>query len=347
MDEDDLRSDLEAAFEEQEEEISGEPEEAGGSEEDTEEPLGAEEAEGGEPEAEAEDQSDDPEPDEEEEGEAENDEPDDDTPAPTSWNAQAREHWDNLPKNLKEYVHERERQFATAIQRNTESAKFGDHVSHVLRPFEAVMQMEGADPIQAIHGMALTASTLRMGTPSQKAQMIAKMVNDYGVDIQHLDSALVGEEIATPEETRMMQMVQQQLQPMQQFMQNYQQNQQMQGSSVDSEIQEFQNDSNNEFFSDLRELMGDIIEMNSKRGKSLTLQESYDIACKMDPTVSNILENRQAQTSVMSAAKKTAAKKKAASSVRSGSPRTRAPKESDEQSSLRSDLEAAWEDYAT
>ena len=58
MDEDDLRSDLEAAFEEQEEEeISGEPEEAGGSEEDTEEPLGAEEAEGGEPEAEAEDQA--------------------------------------------------------------------------------------------------------------------------------------------------------------------------------------------------------------------------------------------------------------------------------------------------
>ena len=268
---------------------------------------------------------------------------------PASWKPEVREHWKNLPAPVREEVERRERDFAVAIQRNSEAAKFGDHISHVLRPFEAVMQMEGASSVEAIHGMAVTAATLRMGTPQQKAKMAAKIVSDYDIDIEMLDSALAGEDMPNPEQNKLMEMIEARLKPVQEFMTTSQRTRQDQtaqrNTQVDTEISAFASDPKNEFFNDVREDMGDLVEMAHRRGRRMTIDEAYQIAISARPDLKKILDGRGGGDRVRAAAAAAKAKKNAASSVAS-STLTPGHVKSGEARSLRDDIAAAWDDAA-
>jgi len=79
--------------------------------------------------------------------------------------------------------------------------------------------------------------------------------------------------------------MQQQLQPVMQYFGQQQAQRQRALADINSnasgEVQMFSNEDGHEFFDDVRELMADIIDLQTKRGATISLQDAYDRAIKI------------------------------------------------------------------
>jgi hypothetical protein len=184
-----------------------------------------------------------------------------------------------------------------------------------LAPFQQYFQMNGGAG-QTIQGLLQTGASLQMGSPIQKAQMVANIIKQYSVDIKSLDNMLVGE-APSPEvqqQNHVQQAVQQAVAPYQQHMQQIQQQQQYQQQQVQGQVsQEVTNfGANNEFYNDVRGDMADLLDMAANRGREMNMDEAYKLACANHPQISSIMSGRTSQDSVNQ-------KRRAASSI-SGSP---------------------------
>lgn len=254
---------------------------------------------------------------------------------PRGLTAAQREAWKNTPKEIREAMHKRSEDYSNGIQKYASQAKKGDLMDQVFQPYRQLFAMNSVEPPQLVNQLLQTASVLQMGTPAQKAGLVANMVKQFGVDIHALDSALAGEAPKEGPESKFEQMLQQRLAPLQQKLQQYEQRdlsqQQQEQAQINSEIQQFAADPKNEFFADVREDMADWLELASKRGQTMTLREAYDRACRNHPEIAKIIEARQASGTVER-------KRRASVSVSGspgGSPGVGAPKD------LRGALEAA------
>lgn len=354
---DDLRSALEAAYDKVErEDAPAAPEESGRPEANAEEPVrDTAPTERSEPEGERKEQPSgeeeravkkEPEvpakevtPDQTEaKSEAKSDEPKPEprplTKAPESWKPLAKEHWAKLPSEVQAEVARREREITQTLQQTSEERKLANHFKESIRPFEAMIRAENRDPVTAATELFATAALLRTGTPVQKAQLVADMVKNFGIDIQALDSALVGEEIPD-EQSKITKLLDQRLQPVMSFIDEVKSvrasREATTNSEVMSEIEAFANDPKNEFFNDVREEMADLMELSSRRGRPLSLKAAYDQTIRYNPEIQQILQSRKDA--------EIAKKREAASSLPSkGAPRT-GPQQSS--GSVRDDIENA------
>ena len=219
---------------------------------------------------------------------------------PVGWTPKNREHWGKLPAELKEQISKREREVNQVLQQSSTARKLEQAFTQVVEPYRAIMASQGVDnPLQAIDGLMKTAATLSMGNKQQKAQRIAELINHYGVDIETLDGALVG---AAPKQqpqdiqSQIDAAVSRSLQPLmqeRQSQQNYQR-QQLQ-NVVQQKIQAIES---REFFNDLRHDMADIMEMASKRGQAVSLEQAYDRAAQLNPEIANVLKAREQTNSL-------------------------------------------------
>jgi hypothetical protein len=232
---------------------------------------------------------------------------------PISWNAEARETWSKIPKEAQAYIHERERQAQQRIHQSAEGAKRAQAMDQLLRPYEQYLSMNGG-PGQAINTLLQAGANLQMGSPVQKAQMVAQLISQYGVDINTLDNILVGEKPPehVQQQTELQRAVQEAVAPYQQMMQQYQQSQQHQVQQFQGQIQQtlqqFSSDPANEFYNDVKMDMADILDMAAQRGVEMDLKTAYDRACKLNDGISRIIETRQQ-------ASETAGKRRAAVSI--------------------------------
>jgi hypothetical protein len=153
----------------------------------------------------------------------------------------------------------------------------------------------------------------------QKAQIIADMITDFGVDINTLDSAIVG---AAPSQemqqsNQFEQMLNARMQPFEQLMgqQNAYQEQQatQRTESANAEVAAFSQKA--EFLGDVRNDMADLIEMASKRGQSMSMEEAYGKACALNPQILKVMQERQTHANLVGNNNNMAGKRLAASSV--------------------------------
>jgi hypothetical protein len=246
--------------------------------------------------------------------------------APASWKAGAKERWSSLTPDVQEEILRRERESATAIQRNAEGRQFAETFHKAIDPYRAVMAAEGTtDPIVAVQNLMQTATTLRLGTPVQKADLIARLINIYGVDVQTLDGILSGQ--ADPKITQQQEidrLLQERLAPYQQFMQQQQmssrQNEQRIQQQAESVVDDFA--AKNEFVDDpeISNTMADLLELSARRGRAMDIQEAYDRAVQMNPEISRIVEQRKAASSTKDVERSRAAAKSVKGSPMGGSP---------------------------
>ena len=257
---------------------------------------------------------------------------------PVSLSAAAREEWANTPEPVRKEIAKRERDFAVGIQKYAENAKRAEAMDRTLAPYQQLFAMNGG-AAQFMPGLMQTASVLQMGAPAQKAQMVADLIKQFGVDIGTLDSLLVGE--APPPEVQQQSAVQQAVQqavaPYQQHMNQIRQQQQyamqQEQQQVASEVQQFAQTPENEFYHDVKMEMADILDLAANRGREMSMQEAYDQACQLNPQIRQILQGRQSQQSVQQ-------KRKAGSSIHGtlgGDGSSSAP------DSMRNAIEMAWE----
>jgi hypothetical protein len=261
---------------------------------------------------------------------------------PASWGASVREKWATLPPEVRQEINKRERDFALGMQKNAEAARYAHHVWNTLNPVRPFFAANGMDENRGLQELVQTAATLFGGAPHHKAQAVANIIKQYGVDVQIVDSLLVGEEL--PPEARHADIIQQEIQkavaPYQQFVQQIQQRQQAQQQQVQqgvmSEVEVFAADPKNEFYREVRMDMADILDLAAKRGVNMTLKEAYDRACLVHPEISKTLEQRRKRRSPE--------RRAAAASSVAGAPAGAPP--SSGAASLRDALDAAWENSA-
>lgn len=240
--------------------------------------------------------------------------------APIDWGPQDREAWSKIPRHLQEKVMSREKELNTMLQTTADARKTHEQFGNLTQQYGAVLSGIGGDtPMETTKALFDTVANLRMGTPIQKAQTIADLINSFGVDINTLDSALVGQPPPqqSQQNSQIEQMLAERLAPFEAMMgqQNalqQQQEQQKQDAAI-SEVQQFAGDA--EFLSDVRMDMADFIDMASARGQTMTIKEAYDKACAINPQIQAVLAQRAQRAKLTGSNNDMASKRLAGSSI--------------------------------
>jgi hypothetical protein len=265
--------------------------------------------------------------------------------APASWSPGAREHWKTVPAAVQQEVARRESEMARYVNEMAPARNIAERFTQTIQPFLGTIQAEGVDPLTAVRNLMSVTQTLRSGTQYEKAQTLAQIVKVYGVDIQALDSALVGAEPPAGSQQQqnpqyVQQAVQQALAPLYQAAQNRQQQiAQAAEGEARSELETFAQDPANEFFQDLRHEMADIIELGERRGRDISIADAYRQAAMLHPEVSKVMLARQQGANARQLTQNAQRARSAAVSVRGSAPvgNPAGP----EPSSIRESIEAA------
>lgn len=262
---------------------------------------------------------------------------------PQSWKPLARERWAKLDPELQQEVLRREKDIATAMQEFAPAKRLHSDFQQMLKPYEAILKAEGAQPLQVMGSLLQTFAQLKTAPPAHKAQIVAQMIQGFGVPIDALDDVLTGK---TPPRSQSAAVVDPNAiaaQVRQQVLQGIaQQRQQQLAQKHQTEIEAFAADPKNEFFEDVREEMADLIEVADRRGRTMSLGEAYASVLKTHPELSQVLQQREAAKAAATANAATQRAKSASSSVKSEPAGMKAPAPKD----LRAQLAAAadkWE----
>jgi hypothetical protein len=356
-DNDTMRDAMEAAFDEAE--TNDEEEEAGGSPEDTAEPLGdtsqgtapgeelggEEEPAGEEPGGESEGLP---------AGEQLPAEPaaggdaeplGGDQTAPVSWTPAAREHWAGIPPEARAEINRRERDISQGLQQASGHKRVAEEYFQVIAPFKQYIQAAGSTPSQAVHELMTTATQLTMGSPSKKAQVVQNIIAEYGVDIGMLDELLAGQPPVEDPNAPLLTAIDQRLAPINEFMGGVHEQRKTAHAEVTTEaateLAAFQ-ESHGEYYEDLREDMADLLEMAANRGRSMTMEQAYEKAADAHPQIGPILQQRKAAEAGNLSPDVAARKRAAASSIR-GTPNAGGAGGGGEQST-RALMSELWDD---
>jgi hypothetical protein len=242
---------------------------------------------------------------------------------------------------VRQEVQRREADVARTMQESAAARRVADSFYEAVRPYEAMIRAEGGNPIGAVQDLLQTAAALRTSPPAHRAQLVAQLIRDYGVPIEALDAALVGRQ--APQGQQGPQQGPAQDPRLDQLLARIERAERERAESTyaegASEVESF--GANKEFFHDVRPLMADIIEVASRRGEQLDLQQAYDRAIAMTPDIAKVVAQRQAAANAANRARSTQRARAAASSPRSTpsvSPRT-----DKGERSLRDELEDAVE----
>jgi hypothetical protein len=201
-------------------------------------------------------------------------------------------------------------------------------------PYEAMIRSEGGDPFSAMDNLFRTAVALRTAPPGMKAQAVANLIKQYGVDIQALDNHLSGQ--AQPERAGQgeyrdprVDSLMAQLQAREQAERAHRA-QEARTALAEVEVLEF--------FDDVREDMADLVEVAARRGVALSPKDAYNRACSMNPEVSKVIAQRDAAKRAANPNGSTS-RVQAASSVRASPPTL--PNGATSAGTMRDDIEEA------
>lgn len=207
---------------------------------------------------------------------------------PQSWRKQAKEVWNSLPPAAQAEVLRREREMTSKLQEAAQDRQRISAIEQVLEPHrERIARVHGGNPLQAVQRMLHVEQVMFGGSPAQKAQLVARMIKEFNVDIETLDNTLAGQ--ATPEARQaneLERLLEQKLAPVQQYMTAMQQREELQRQSKlrESELSVQQMAEDNDLyphFEAAREDMADLIELYAKKGLAITLPEAYSKVVRM------------------------------------------------------------------
>lgn len=263
--------------------------------------------------------------------------------APQSWKPAAKAIWKDLPQSAREEVVRRERQVTQVLAESAQARQLVNQFTDMIQPYRARMESVGLPPIQAVGELLKADHILTTSPPAKRAQFMASLIKEYGVDIRELDNALAGQPAADPTADRLEQLVAQRLQPFQQFVQQQAQQAAMQRQAEQQQtnqtIQSMAADSAKfPHFFDVKDDMADLIEMQARRGQYLTLEQAYARAVSMNPELTAQSARRQAAEAANSRAQRALNASVSVGGAPNGGPSARAPG-----SDLRGTIESAFE----
>lgn len=211
--------------------------------------------------------------------------------APAQWKPHVREKWNALPREVQEEVTRREADHMRMIGSLGPKIGLANLVANHIEPFVETLQQNQVPPQQFLGEVFGTIRTLHQGTPQQRAEVVANMVQSYGVDLRMLDAVLT-RRLQLPPEYQQAQRLAAQAQGVlqQRNAEQRQFHEQQQQDAADRTLAAFGADPRNEFFEDVRGMMADLLQSGSSRN----LEEAYAAAVWANPDTRKILLQREA-----------------------------------------------------
>lgn len=212
------------------------------------------------------------------------------------------QHWNAAPRELVEAFAKREADFERGQQTWQQKVQAAESVLEQFKPYEWMLRNEGTTPDRAIAPLLQTAAILRTGTPAQKAQSVAQVMQQFGIPMEHVQSVMgTGQAQIDPAYNSLSAQVQHLQQAWQQTQQQQEQANQARALSA---IQQFAADPAHSFFEQVQDkmlallqtpqLIGPDVHLMSEREK---LKAAYDLAVKLDPNIaSQIAAQQQAES---------------------------------------------------
>lgn len=207
----------------------------------------------------------------------------------------AAEDWKAVPPSVRTAMGNIVGQVRTYVEENAPRLEAFNALTQILQPHMETIRASGSSPLAVVDGTLRLAQNLWTGQPQVKADTIAGLIQDYGVDIGMLEQALLKRiELAKnpvhSEINRQLAPIQRQLQQVLQFTQEQQQAptrqaQQEQLATINREVADFATAKNADgsakhpHYQAVRVDMGDIFTLAARRGETITLDEAYKRAC--------------------------------------------------------------------
>ena len=197
---------------------------------------------------------------------------------PSSWKKEYWDKYDALDPELRNYILQREGEFATGVSTYKSEAAAAKTLRDAVEPFMPELQRHGIDPAQWIRNLGNAHQTLALGSPQAKLAMFQRLAQDYGVPLQYLVPDQQGQ---TQQIDPTIQYLTQNLQGLQQQWQQFQSQQQaLEQAQINSTIDEFKADTaKHPHFEALRQPMAALLQS----GQAQNLDEAYDKALWMSP----------------------------------------------------------------
>jgi len=232
---------------------------------------------------------------------------------PASWRAPQKAKWASIDPEVKQEIVRREKDVTRVLSETAQARQTVAQLNQVIQPFQARLQALNAHPLAAVQELLKADYVLATGQKNQKAQLIAKLIKDYDVDVQELDGVLAGiQSSLDPVTNTVEQMLQQRLAPFNQYLQQVRQQEQLreqaQNQQIAETVQSMENNPKFPYFDAVREDMGDIIDLAAKKGLYLSLEQAYSRAIAMNPEVSAQMAAKQQEEARKAAAKASNAK---------------------------------------
>lgn len=212
--------------------------------------------------------------------------------APQSLTAVEKEAFRTWPKEAQAAFVRREKEAAVGLQRNAEAVRRDQAWNQAVSPYIPSIQAMGGDVIAVAQNYFRTGYMLQHGQPAQKADIVASIIRDFGVDIDTLAARLDGQSAPQGQGQGAQQpafdpsLVDQRVeQRLQQFAQQRAEHQGLQ------EIAAFEK--THPYFSDVSQTMGHLMASAIESGSTMDMERAYTLACQATPEVSEALARQR------------------------------------------------------
>jgi len=218
---------------------------------------------------------------------------------PKSLKLEMKAHWEKAPPELRQAIAQREADFERGINTYKSRDAEAKAITDLFQPYEWMLRNENATPATAIAPLLQTAALLRTGTPQQKSQAVAQMIQQFQIPLDQVASHFNGQ--PQPQDNHYNQLAQQVQQLTQHITQSQYEAQKQNESRALSVIQQFAADPANAHFEAVQDRMLSLLQaphilgdtgLMSEREK---LQLAYDTAIRLDPAISQQMFVQQQQ----------------------------------------------------
>lgn len=111
-------------------------------------------------------------------------------PRPSSWKKDFEAHWEQLDPKLAEYIHQREREYASGVSTYKSEAENARALNEALAPFVPNLQKYNIEPTQWIRNLGMAHERLALGSPQDKVATAVQLLRDYQIDPNALFNAI-------------------------------------------------------------------------------------------------------------------------------------------------------------
>jgi len=260
-----------------------------------------------------------------------------DLKAPAQWKPAVREKWNALPREVQEEVLRREGDSMRLIGSVGPKIRMADTVQAHIEPFREALSANGMPPEAFVNDIFTSVKSLASGSPQERAEVVANIVQSYGVDLKTLDAVLTQRLSYPPEVLQARQLAARAHVVIQQQSAGVEHQNAMEAERA---IVAFAADPKHEFIDDVRDMMADLIEL----GRAKTLDDAYAAAVWSNPDTRKILLTREAQSRAAVKTNRANAARRASSAVHGAPSVPGAAAKGAGERSLRAELEAAFDE---